>query len=138
IISMPAINEFPEDNDYLDNLNYSLNEIDTMYQRLTRRKDFETVITNDNKKLFYKYYNSLNLQAPVLLLKNQDEDKITKYNRFAKHHLNNMKMLFIDTSATDISIAISNVRDFQTIGDYYRDSLKNYSKSNEYYETSKE
>jgi WD40 repeat protein len=126
VVSMPPNNQYPEDNEYLGNLIYSLMEIDSMYGHLTGRTDFDQRISLENKRVLYDYYFRLKFRSPDLLLKTKNESEEEKFERIAEHHLLNNKTLMLDTS--DIKTAISNASDYREIGVYFFDSLKDKKK----------
>jgi WD40 repeat protein len=135
IINMPSNNPYPDDKDYIDNLKYSLTEIDTMYSRLIAKKTFEKSFSKENKALLYTSYNHLKLITPELLLQAELEEKKSKYELWAQFIIRDTKVLFLDTS--DLNTAIYNATQIELFGDYFRDSLKAYSKACYYYETGK-
>jgi hypothetical protein len=129
---MPVTNQYPEDADYLRNLQLSLSEIDTMFNKLINRNDFNSTISIKNRRILYNYYNDLKFRSADLLLKTEDESQKAMYERFAEEHMRNVQILLMDTS--DIELALSNASDFRLIANFSLDSLHNEIKAFRYYQ----
>jgi WD40 repeat protein len=124
IISMPTSNQYPEDMEYLENITTSLGDIQMMFNGVTRRSDFKKLISAENRKKLYKYYNALEMTSPDLMLKTDYETRAEKINRLDRYCTGVVNELTIDTSITDIGTAIDVSRKFMQFAGYYFDSAQ--------------
>jgi len=125
ISNIPPVNNHPDDEEYLTNLDYAIHEIDRMYASLTGNKDFNT-ISDPNKLILYHMYGALLERRPDLL-----PDKEGKGSPAFYDDLGRAAVLFKDEvllGNAGASAARSAFTALYTISSVYRDSA-NYEKS---------
>jgi WD40 repeat protein len=130
IIGMPLSNQYENDAEYLDNIRYSLKEIDAMFLSLIKKPAFKSEITQTQKSIIYKFYADLIKRVQLFDADADDEDPTSKYSSNALYDIKNINVLLLDTS--NIKGAIATADELSTFAGYFRDSTNDYQKGIEY------
>ncbi len=133
--ALPQSNPYRYDKKYLASLDRTINETKMIYAGIFKNPSFKT-LSNDLKRILIDDYALLYWNAPILLLQTDNESISKRYQRLLAYCEEEIKSLKVDTSNLGYAKKITNM--LNEMGNFYFDSLCNFSKMLECHEQKKD